>query len=133
ARRLATSVGAHRQVLPHRHAREDTARLRYQRDTATDDILCRECFDALVTEIHTPRTHTHEAKNRLQGGGLARGVAAQQADDLAVIYMKVESMENCDRSVAGYDICEAKHGGARDRLPPPSRCAGLRENPHLRF
>ena len=65
---------------------EQAARLRHQRDAAPDDRLGRQAVDPAALETDAAAMRADHAQDGLHRGRLARGVAAEQADDLALAH-----------------------------------------------
>ena len=113
-RAMTPAERTQRQVLAHGHAPEQAARLGHQRDAAADDRLRRQPIDALAGKLHGAGGRAHHAEDGLHGGGLARGVAAEQADDFAGLDADADVVERPDRPVERHDIVklQQRHGHA---------------------
>ena len=53
-----------------------------------------------------PGVRAHDAEDRLERRGLAGGVAAEQADELALVHLEVQVLEDVDLPVVGVDALE---------------------------
>ncbi|GAB7538250.1 hypothetical protein BGC_44720 [Burkholderia sp. 3C] len=71
------------QVLLDRQQPEDAAMLRHEAHAARGDPVRREAGQRGAVEAHAALARRHHAGDRLQRGGLAGAVAAQQGDRLA--------------------------------------------------
>ena len=120
-------VGAHRQVLPHRHAAEDAARLGHQRDAAAHDLAGGEPVEAL-----RPRTRPCPACGRTRPRivfivvDLPEALPPSRQTISPCSHLEVDAFQRLNRPVVGDDLVEPKHArrGVRDRLrSPPGRCA----------
>src|SRR5581483_4326821 len=106
----AAQVGAHLQVLEHRHRREQTPVLRHDRDPAGDPVARRPARHVLPAQPHRSAPRPHDAQDRLQRRRLARGVAAEQADELPLVDVDREALQDVDLAVVGVDRVELEQG-----------------------
>ncbi len=81
--RVAAQVAPHVQVLLHAHVREHVPAFRAVGDAAGQDRARRGTGDVLAVEGDAPRGRLQHARDRLQGGGLAGAVGADQCHQLA--------------------------------------------------
>ena len=82
--RVGAREGAHLEVFEHGHAREEAPRLRHRRDAALDALGGRQVVDRRARIDDGAALRPHDAEDRLHRGRFAGGIAAEQADDLAV-------------------------------------------------
>src|SRR5262249_21968502 len=92
-------VRAHLQVLEHAHRREEAPVLGDDRHALRDPIAGRPLGDVLAREAHAALAWAHDAEHGLQRRRLARGVAAEQADELALGDLEVDLLEDADLPV----------------------------------
>ena len=102
----AAQVGAHLEVLEHRHRREQPAVLRDDREAAADAVARRPRGDVLAVDAHGAVARPDDAEDRLQRRRLARRVAAEQADELARLDRDRQPLQDVDLAVVGVDRVE---------------------------
>ena len=61
--------------------------------------MTRGLDDLLALELDRARLRRQHAADRVQGGGLARAVGADQGDDLTLIDLKRHVLERVDHAV----------------------------------
>jgi hypothetical protein len=98
--------GAELEVLEHRQLAEQAAVLRHDRQAAGDPRRHVHVVDLLAVEQHAPASRAHDAEDRLQRRRLARGVAAEQADQLAGADLERDPFEDPHLAVVGGDVVE---------------------------
>src|SRR5262249_33320826 len=86
------------------HAGKQAPRLGYEGDAALDDRPGRQAIDPFVFEPHSARRGSHHAEDSLHGGGLARSVAAEQADDLAPLDGEADAPESAYRTIESNNV-----------------------------
>ena len=112
---VVTRVGAHQHILTHRHGAEQAPRLRHRAEPAPDDLRRRQAGDRLAVEDHFAGAWLQQAEDHLHGGGLAAGIAAEQADDLPAADLDRKIVVDLDRPVERVDAIELEdrvHGAA---------------------
>ena len=108
-RLVGAGEGSHLEVLEHGHPRETAgaprapARCRGGRARAV-----RQRVDGLAGVASPCRAWAHEPEDGLHRGRLARGVAAEQAHDLALVDPVVHALEHVKLAVVGVDVGELK-------------------------
>src|SRR5271165_2933384 len=127
-------LGRQEQVLFNGEAREDRSLLWTERDPKPCDPLDRQSDELAVAEHDRARAPADDAHDRLQGGRLARAVAAEQGHDLALAHVEIDAVENVRFVVPGLEALDREHGvgAGRSRLgkprfrhvPPPYRPRG---------
>ena len=80
--RMAAQVRTDRDVLEHRHRRQQLHVLERPADAAADDLARCEPVDALATERDRAAHRLQHARHEVEGGRLAGAVRADQPDDL---------------------------------------------------
>ena len=112
-----TNFGAHLEVLQHRHLGKDDAALRDVGQAARQHLIGPEARDVLAVEHDAAAGRVHEAHHGLEGGGLARAVGADDADDLAAAHVERDVMQDVDLAVPGGQMLRGedgrRHGVAR--------------------
>src|SRR5262249_41348729 len=103
------------EVFPHGHLPEQPAVLGHDRDPARDPLRHGPAGHVLAAQQHPPGARPHDPEDRLQRGRLAGGVAAEQADQLAVADLQRHSLEDPHLGVVGRDVLEAQQRRARLR------------------
>src|SRR3954469_3542211 len=102
-RAAAVQVGAHLQVLEHRHGPEEAAILRHDRHPLADPVARGALRDVLAAEANRAVPRLHDPEDRLQRRRLAGRVSAEEADELAGADVKRQSLENVDLPVVRVD------------------------------
>ena len=83
--RVPAGVGAHLQVLQHRHAGEDAPALGRLADPADHPQVGAQVGDVLPVEPDPAGGDRAQPGDGPHGGGLAGAVRADQGDDLALV------------------------------------------------
>ncbi len=109
---------AHLQILEHRHAREDAPALRRLHDAEPRDLVHRELRDVASLKQNAAVAGAGAAKDRHHQRGLARAVAADQRDDLALIDIETDAVQDRQHAVTGGDVLDGEEGGGHS---PTSR------------
>ena len=100
---LGAQVGAHLEVLEHGHRPEQPPVLGHDRETALDPVSSRHLRHVLACETNRASARTDDPEDRLQRRRLARRVAAEQADELALVDDEILVLEDVDLPVVGVD------------------------------
>ena len=89
-----------------------------------DDRLGGQPVDPLALELDRSLAGPDDAQDRLHRRRLPGGVAAEEADDLALAHLEVDGLQDLDRAVVRDDVGELKHGrpGGRDTPRAPRAC-----------
>src|SRR6186713_951536 len=104
----ARVLDAEQEVLAHRQAREDVAMLRHIAEPETCDLVAGKADDILALEAD--RAYRRDlAHDRLDRGGAADTVAAEQAHDLARGDVEIDALENVALAVIGVEIPDLEH------------------------
>ena len=99
-RRVAAQIGAHLEVLLHRHVREDPPALRAMRDARRQHARRLGTGDILALEAHRPERGAHQARDRAQRRALAGAVGADQGDELPGLDLAARCPRRGDAAVA---------------------------------
>src|ERR1051325_10349405 len=68
-------------------------------------------LDVPAAEFHLAFERIDDAGNRLQGGGLAGAVGAEDGDDLALLHREAHAAQRLHRAVVRLDMGELEDGG----------------------
>src|SRR5207237_9990976 len=115
ARGIALRVGAHLEVLEHRHLREDDAALRHIGEAAAQDEVGPHAGDLLAVEDHTALARAEEADDRLERRRLAGAVGPDNADNLARVHLERDILQDVHLAVAGGEPVRDEQRGLRHR------------------
>jgi ABC-type branched-subunit amino acid transport system substrate-binding protein len=108
---LRALVGAHLEVLLDRQRREDVVGLRDESHALGHQDVGALVGDVVAMEDDGARVDLHQPEERLEQGGLARAVGADDADQLALLAVQVSAVEDVDAGqVAGDQVV-----GTQDR------------------
>ncbi len=69
-----------------------------------------QAADRVAVEDDAAGARLHQPEDHLHGGGLAAGIAAEQADDLAAPHLDRQVEVHLDRTVEGVDAVEPQDG-----------------------
>src|SRR6188472_3611405 len=105
-----TKVGAHLEVLQHRHRPEETPVLRHDREAAADPVGGRHPRHVLAGEHHASCAWPHETEDRLERRRLPRRVTAEEADELPLAHDEMRVLEDVDLAVVRVDPLELEEG-----------------------
>src|SRR5258708_39783754 len=97
----AADEGAQLEIFFHRHARKDAPRLGHHGDATPDDLAGIETVDALAGEHDLTLGWFDQPEYGLHRRRLARGIAAQEAHDLALVQVVVDALQHVNRAVIG--------------------------------
>ena len=101
------------EVLENGEALEEATVLGNHRDAPLHPVRRRLVVDDLAVEDDIAGRRSDHAEERLERRRLARGVAAEQTDELARIDGEVHVLEDVDRAVVGVDVPELRGIGSR--------------------
>ncbi len=101
--------GADLQVLPHAHAFEESPIFGNHRDAALNNRLRSQPADLFSSEYDFAVGGHHIPEDGLQGGRLAAGIPAEQADDFARIDNDINLAEDLNWPVVRIDLPELEH------------------------
>src|SRR6266550_9223342 len=104
--RVADEVGAHLEVLQHRHRPEQPPVLRHDRHPLPDPIAGVAAGHLLPAKLDRAVARLHEAENRLQRRGLSRSVATEQRHKLAFADVQVQVLQDVDLPVVRVDVLQ---------------------------
>ena len=112
-------VSAHFQIFLNRHLLENPPSFRDVRQTGTQKLIGFHMGDILIAEVDGAAAGMHQAGNRLQDGGLARAVCADQRHDLALADFKGHALHRVDSAVIHVHVFNFQH------LLSPPLCQGM--------
>jgi len=107
---------------------------RHRRDAAPDDLAGAQGVDRLTAEGDRSGRRAHETEDGLHRRRLARGVAAEERHDLALVDLVAHALQHVERAIVGVDVREAEdgltgHGAHRASRGLTPRAAGGRGTP----
>src|SRR5918993_2121004 len=106
ARVVVSVVGAHLQVLAHRHAAEDLAPLRALGDALGDHVVRREALYLLAGKHDLALPRRQDAVDGAQRGGLARAVGAYEGDHLPLLDGQGDAAQGLDVPVTAVNVVQ---------------------------
>ena len=114
----APRIGAHLEIFVDRHAREKAARLEHRRDAAAHPLGGADALQrmALVKDLAASRRDAPH--DRLHRRRFARGVAAQQANDLARLDPVIDRFQHVKVAVMRIDAAKFEQTQAIAALRP---------------
>src|SRR5262249_52221704 len=105
----ATRAREHGEVLAHRQARKNAALLRHETEAEPRHRIGRQRRDIAVAVANAAGARLEIAHDGEDGRGLARAVAAEQADHLALPHRERDPVQDVAVAVIGVDVLEIKH------------------------
>ncbi len=108
---IFTAVDPHVEVVLHRHAPENAASLRYQRDTGAQ-VALRQIRRQLPAAIGDRSLERREAGDGAHGRGFAGAIGADQRDDFAGADIKIEATHGADGPVENLEAADRQHHAA---------------------
>ena len=95
---------AHRQVLFHRHPRENAAPFRHNRHRFAHDFRRLPVGNIFTVENHAPAGGARVAAQGTQQSRFSRAVGANQGDNLSLIDMQTDVVQRLDFAVMRADV-----------------------------
>jgi hypothetical protein len=122
--RRAEQVAAHPQVLLDRHVREHRLVLQDVGDARFPELALRRLAGDVAPHLARPDADAAaedagEAEDRVQHGGLARAVGADQAQRLALADLEREIVQDLHVAVAGAQALDRDEGRPASELQQP--------------
>ena len=114
---LVQKETAHLQVFRHRQVLEDAAAFRRDGNAAAHDVVGGHLGDVLALEHNAAAAGTRVAAHGHQQRSLARAIAADQGDDLALIDMQTDLVDRADGAIVGGDLLQLQHRLAHQASP----------------
>src|SRR5215467_14702358 len=105
----ARALGAHEEIFRHREIAEDAPVLWHPADAEPADLVRQERVERLPVEGDGAARHLDKAHDGLEGGGLARAVAPEQRDDLALARLERHAVEHPRRAIGRLDRVKTQH------------------------
>jgi hypothetical protein len=99
-------IGAHQQVLAHRHQREDASRLGHGANSRPDHLMSGPAVDALPVERNGSGARGEQTEDDFHRRRFAAGVAAEQRDDAALANLEREIEMRLHRAIERIDAIE---------------------------
>ncbi len=117
-RRVVLQVRAHREIFVHGQVGENHAALGHMAESAGDDPVRGQGGDVLAEKLDPAAFRAKQSGDGLKRGGLARAVAADERDDLALIDLDRDALDRLDLSVVDVDVLDLeKHYDASSAVP----------------
>jgi hypothetical protein len=101
---VVTFIGPHEQVLAHRHVGKDAPRLWHRAKPQPDDLGCGQSGDRLAGKVDCALAGFDQPQDHFHRCALAAGIAAQQTDNFAGLYLQVHPKMHLQRSIKGIDV-----------------------------
>ena len=114
---IIPDIGAHLQVLLHRHPRKDPAPFRNLRQSETDDFMRVRCPQVLTAKGNLSRFCLDQPADGMQCRRLARAICTDQCDNLPFVYLKGDALDRMDRPIVDLQILHRKHSHVFIPLP----------------
>jgi hypothetical protein len=124
---VAARVAAGDQVFLDGEIGEHPAAFEHLNDAALDHLVRRQVVEPVAVELDAALGHpaafgAEDARHRLQGGGLAGAVGAEQRRDASVLGAQGHAPQHQDDAVVDdLDIVECEHGDLAANRPAPRR------------
>jgi hypothetical protein len=115
---VAPEECAHHEILADAEAIEDPAALGHVADTATDDVVGRGAGEHAILEVDRALAGDQQSGDRLERGGLAGAVVAEQRDDLAAAHLQRDPLQGADLAVVDVEAVKAQHWHSASRGAP---------------
>ena len=112
---VAAHVGAHGEVLLHGEIGKDTAALGAVRDPRAEHLGRVAALDLGAVEDDASGARPQQPRDRAQCGRLAGAVGAEQADELALLHLEIQSPQRLDGTVARAQSLKPEHRTIPDR------------------
>src|SRR5258708_2689594 len=97
------------QVLPHRQARKDAALLRHEAEAKPRYRVGRQPGDVATPVADTAGPRLQVSHDGEDCRGLARAIAAEQADDFALLHGQRDAVKDVAVAVIGVDVLDFEH------------------------
>ena len=107
-------VGAHPEVVQHRELGEDLTPLGHEHEAALDTLEGQEPRDVLAEVADVAGRGLLEPRDDSQRRGLAGGVRADDADDLAPVHLETHVVQDMHLGVVAIDAVKLEHAPLRD-------------------
>ena len=105
---VASRVGAHHQIFPHRQEREHLTAFGHVADTHAHDLVRGHMSDVLALEHHFATLGIENARHRTQHRGFTGAIRTQYRDDLVWRDPQRDSADGLDRTVERFDRVDVK-------------------------
>src|SRR5712675_2222804 len=112
------------QVLLDAQRGENPALLRTERDAGMGDLVRGAADELASLEAHRSGAMSNDPHDRLEGGGLAGAVAAEQRHHLAAAHVEAHAVEHMRLAVPCLQTFDTEKRGLRHG-PPPDRLRAL--------
>src|ERR1700728_4289676 len=99
---------AEKQVFLHGEVSNDAPALRYDRESVFRGDVGPRAVDRMRADANRSAPHRRQSEYRIDDGGLADAVAADQRHAVPGVDMQAQFMEDVRRAVAGVDLLQSK-------------------------
>src|SRR5215467_2112781 len=103
------TLGAHQEVLSYCEIAEDAPVLGHPAYAEPADLVWKEGLERPVIERDGAARHRDHAHDGLEGGGLARAIAPEQRDHLALARFQSDAVEHPRRTIGRLDSVKTQH------------------------
>src|SRR5215831_14957533 len=125
------TLGAHQEVLSHREIAEDAPVLGHPAYAEPADLVRKEALERLPVEGDGAARHRDQSHDGLEGGGLARAVAPEQRNDLALAHFQGDAVEHPRRTIGRLYSVKTQHDASPSFRLPQVHALHLRVSTHL--
>ena len=101
-------IGAHLQILLHRHFQKHMPPLGDLCQAALDDLVGRNAMEVVTVEDHAAALRMEQAGDRVEHGGFSRAVGADEGDDLPLPDRKGDALDRVDAAVIDLQVLHLK-------------------------
>jgi hypothetical protein len=105
---VVPDIGAHRQILAHRHQRENTTRLGNRTDAGANDLMRRQSVDRAAIQRDSAGAWRDQTEDDFHRRRFAAGVAAEQANDPSAADFERQIEMRLDGAVKRVDAIKAQ-------------------------
>jgi hypothetical protein len=117
--------GAHQQILGDGHAREHAAALGHHCQAALEQLVGSLALGTGAEHVDAAGPGLG-AGDRLEAGGLARAVGADQGDQLAGAHLERDALHGLDAAIGDLEVADLEDGVAHAASVPLGACAAPR-------
>ncbi|MNS56966.1 hypothetical protein D3C72_898420 [compost metagenome] len=118
-------IGAHLQVFQHCHARENPAAFGRLGDALAGDEMRWQMGNVLTVEDHLTGARLRAAADGHHQRRLAGAVGADQADDLALVDLDIDTGQSPDIAIIGFDTLDFEKRFTGHQAAPPSSSSAI--------
>src|SRR5215472_4464384 len=127
----ARAFGTHEEIFRHREIAEDAPVFGHPAYAEPADLVWKEGLERPVIERDGAARHRDHAHDGLEGGGLARAVAPEQRDHLALARFQGDAVEHPRRTIGRLDSVKTQHDASPSFRLSQVHALHLRVTAHL--